>query len=333
MAACLVLSQAGVDTVWAQDQPITREEARASFDEALGLIAAGDYTAALDKLQRAAVYKRTPQLRSNIALCYEKLGRLVQALGEYRIALADAEPSSDVAKEAQRAITALEPRIPTLAITLGENFAAAVVTVDGKATSLAAMEEGLAVDPGVRVVEAHLAGYANFRREVRLSEAEHETVEVQLVKRAPVASPPASTPLPATTATVAPPAPSEGRSVMTTAGWVVTGIGAASLGVSAYFYSRRASSISALEAVCGAGRKTCPASAHDTYTRGKSDTIIGNATLGLGLAGVLTGVILVLSGEASSERNGAPTVWTSKAIRVTPPPPGSWAGLGFDGSF
>lgn len=323
----------------AQEGSITREEARGLFDEALALEAAGDYTTALDKLQKAATYKRTPNIRYNIALCYEKLGRLVQALGEYRIALADAEADaagSNVAKEIRRAIAALEPRIPTISIDGGESSVGATVTVDGKSVTAAEMAEGVVVDPGKRVVEAQMAGFKPFRQELDVAEGAREKVTIQLEKaEKPAVAPPAQPQQPENPApTSETPVPTEpsGASTTATVGWVVTGLGVVSLGASGYFYARRSKAISDLEAVCGADKQSCPASSRTTYDGGKTDTLIGNTTLGVGAAALITGIILVVSGNASSsDQPGAP--WVSKTIHVTTSPPGSWAGLGVDGRF
>ncbi len=311
------------------------------FDEALALEAAGDYASALEKLQKAATYKRTPQIRYNIALCYEKLGRLVQALGEYRIALADAEADSGsarVAKEIRRAIESLEPRIPTIAIARGENSVGARVTLDGKELSASAMADGIAVDPGTHVVEAQMAGFKPFRQEIKVEAGAHEKVEIALERRKePTAAQPSATP-PADNDTLGNPASrptpayeTSSMSTTTMAGWVLTGVGVASLGASGYFLSQRSKAISDLEAVCGADKQSCPASSKETYDKGKRDTLLANVTLGAGAASLITGVVLIISGNASGSESSGP--WVSKSVRLTTSPPGTLAGFGVDGHF
>ncbi len=94
----------------AQAAELNKEQARALFQEALALVAAADYATALEKLQRVASYKRTPQVEFYIAVCHENMGKLVMALGEYRIAMADASTAAvtDVVSEAAAAIEKLE---------------------------------------------------------------------------------------------------------------------------------------------------------------------------------------------------------------------------------
>src|SRR5687768_4217497 len=72
----------------AQDEEALAQ-ARAKFNEAIALQAAGDCARALEKFQAVARIKLTPQVQFNIALCEERLGRLVAALGHYRLALVD----------------------------------------------------------------------------------------------------------------------------------------------------------------------------------------------------------------------------------------------------
>ncbi len=326
----------------AQDAPITREQARALFDEALALEAAGNYSSAIDKLQQAATYKRTPNIRYNIALCYEKLGKLQQALGEYRIALADAEAESSgskVAKESRRAIDALEPRIPTIIITLGENSAGATITLDGKDLDVGAAAQGVPVDPGSHVVDAQVAGFAPFHREIDVKEGAHETVDVALEQQKAAPEPAAALPAaqneapPAEPETPEPAPSPPGGSTTATVGWIVAGAGVVSLGVSGLFYARRSSAISDLEAACGADRQSCPSSAKDTYDSGKRDTTIANATLGVGVGALVTGLVLVASGHASMSEQARTGTSIGKSLRVTSSPPGTWAGLGLDGRF
>ncbi|RYE82186.1 MAG: hypothetical protein EOO75_21070, partial [Myxococcales bacterium] len=60
-------------------------KARTAFNEGLQLEAGGNFTGALAKFNEVAQLRRTPQVVYHIALCQEKLGQLVAALGGYRI--------------------------------------------------------------------------------------------------------------------------------------------------------------------------------------------------------------------------------------------------------
>src|ERR1051325_9094803 len=97
------------------------ERARQQFRQGLRLEAAGDWAASLAKFVEVGKVKLTPQVRFHGARCNEQLGRLNEALGEYR--LAEYEAGQQRLKELQaitQARQALESRVPKLLIKRGE---------------------------------------------------------------------------------------------------------------------------------------------------------------------------------------------------------------------
>ena len=320
----------------AQAAELTKQQARELFQEALALVAAGDYASALNKLQRVASFKRTPQVVYYIGVCHEKTGKLVMALGEYRIALADARVAGadDVVTEATDAIAKLEPRIPMLTISKGEGAQAATITVDGKDLGDAAIDTPMPFDPGTRVVVAQASGYKPFRKEVKLGDGEKVSVEVTLQKRTEVAGavPPtdesSDQPEGADTGTI----DTEGGS--NALAWVATGVGVVGLGASAYFFTQRSKAISDLDEACGSDKNGCPTSMQSTYDDGKQNTMLGNIALGVGVVGVMTGVILFASSASGTTSGGEqPTQPEQPSVGVRLSSPGSWAGLSVDGRF
>src|SRR5215470_9475461 len=88
------------------------KRAREQFAQALALQTGGDWAGALALLKEVAAVKPTPQVRFNIALCEERLGRLVAALGDYELAASDATGQSDqVAQEVDARLESLKARI------------------------------------------------------------------------------------------------------------------------------------------------------------------------------------------------------------------------------
>ena len=77
VAVCSVPSPARADGP-AEGDAIKR--AREQFGQALSLQTGGDWAGALALLKEVAAVKPTPQVRFNIALCEERLGRLVAAI-------------------------------------------------------------------------------------------------------------------------------------------------------------------------------------------------------------------------------------------------------------
>lgn len=319
-------------------ESIDKEQARALFQEAVALVTAGDYASALGKLQRVASFKRTPQVQYYLALCHEKLGKLVMALGEFRLALADAQQmgAADVAREARAAINALEPRIPTLTVDKGAGAGSATITIDGREIGDVAIGQAMPLNPGVHVIEARAAGYKPYRQEVRLQEAEKASITVKLEPEPAAAATPdgqqaddrddneSSPPI-----AVVPPESSGSSKAL---GWVVTGIGVASLATSGVFYYKRSTAIEDLDGQCGAGGMNCPASAKDVYDTGKRDTMIANVALGVGAVGLVSGIVL-LATSGGSEPEKPAQADRAKSVRVSPAAPGSFAGLSFSGRF
>lgn len=312
--------------------------ARELFREALASEAGGDYATALAKLQQVASFKNTPQVRFNIAVCQEKLGRLVVALGEYRIALADAEQdpgAKKVVSEARDAIEAIEPRIPTITLESGAGSETATITMDGKAVGATALGKPILADPGTRVVEASAPGYKKFRREVTLEEGAKVTVEVALKKTPPTVVDTAPEPETAPASKERVPE-STTSSATATLGWLSLGVGVVGGTLAGVFYAKRSSVLSQLDEQCtpnaDTGRSTCPKSAASLRDDGQTYTTLGNVGLVIGIVGVGTGIVLLAtSGKPSAAPAEPPKRETT--VRLVPSSSGAWAGASLVGTF
>jgi len=109
------------------------KRARDQFNQALSLQTGGDWAGALALLKEVAAVKPTPQVRFNIALCEERLGRLVAALGDYELAASDAqvEKSDQVRQEVDSRLESLKARVPRIVVKRGENADSATISLDG----------------------------------------------------------------------------------------------------------------------------------------------------------------------------------------------------------
>src|SRR5450432_2949874 len=92
--------------------------AREQFSQALSLQTGGDWAGALALLKEVAAVKPTPQVRFNIAICEERLGRLVAALGDYELAASDAqtEKTDQVRQEVDARLESLKARLPRVVV-------------------------------------------------------------------------------------------------------------------------------------------------------------------------------------------------------------------------
>ena len=268
------------------------ERARQQFRQGLSLEAAGDWAAALAKFQEVGKVKLTPQVRFHAARCNEQLGRLNEALGEYRLAEYEAgQQGLKEAAEISQARQALESRVPKLVIKRGEGAEAARVELDGVELGEAQIGQPVSVDPGPHTIVAKLGG----DRQVQESASVKESETAEVVLKAPAV------------AETKPEGPHEGNSTVppepekkhaSVVPWIVGGVGVAGLAASGVFFGLRAGAKSDLEKGCDGN--TCPASLQDKQSQGELYTTLAWVSLGVGVAGVGVATYLFLSGAGAS---------------------------------
>lgn len=322
----------GTVTVAPPVQAQSRKElakARAAYRQGVSLEAAGDWAGALAKFEQVAKVKTTPQVHFHIARCKENLGRLNEALGDYR--MAEYEAKQKKAKELgqiTKARKALEERIPKLVITLGEGAESAQVELDGVELGEAKLGNEVSVDPGSHHIVATLPGKGHFDKDVAVKEGETKNVDLVPpadLQAAPEQTPPSGEPPPEETPEKK---PEKHGSV---APWVIGGIGVASLAASGVFYGLRAGAKSDLEKGCRGN--VCPASLKSTGDKGKLYTTLSEVTLGVGAAGVVVAVIMLATGGSSSPRADKKDSASRRGVRVDLVQTSSLTGVNVVGSF
>lgn len=311
----------------AQD-PAALDKAREQFRQAIAAEAADNWGGALSLLRDVAKIKMTPQVRYNIGLCEENLGQLIAALGDYEMALGDAQAANatDVTSVAPGRIEALRARIPKLVVRRSEDSRAATISIDGVRMGDAVVGKEMPVDPGSHLVEASAKGFQPFSQRVEVAEKETKTVEVALV---PVEQP-GAVPADAAGASSAPASTSAdtGTSHKTNiVPYVVGGAGVATLAASGVFFLLRAGAVSDLDGACGADRLHCPPDNQSTIDRGKTYTTLANVTLAVGVVALGTGTVLYFT----SQNKRSPS--SSASLGLAPVAPGAPAGASFVGRF
>jgi hypothetical protein len=148
---------------------------------------AAHWEAALDKLQRAASVKMTPGLRFHIALCEEKLGRLVDALHDYNASEVQARQSGnrEVLDAVTESIAALRAHIPSLTVNIPPDAKTTAVTVDGAPLASELWGTALPVDVGPHTVRATADNRVPFSATVSTLEREAKVVDVRLLETTP----------------------------------------------------------------------------------------------------------------------------------------------------
>jgi hypothetical protein len=149
------------------------DAARKQFQEGMALSAANNCSAALTKFRSVANVKMTAAVAFNIAECEERLGKLVSALGNYRLAAARAQGDPNardvVARVADR-IDALDARIPKLTIKRGPGADIASIELDGSELGAAQLSAATPVDPGSHTVVAKVGDKVYAQDTVVLAE-------------------------------------------------------------------------------------------------------------------------------------------------------------------
>ncbi len=311
------------------------DAARKLFQEGMALSAANNCSAALTKYRAVANVKMTAQVAFNIAECEERLGKLVSALGNYRLAASQAQgdpKAKDVATRVADRIDALDARIPKLTIKRGKGADVAVIELDGSELGAAQLSAATPVDPGSHTVVSKIGGKEASNDTVVIAEKETKTFEVKI--EAPVAKveAPEAVPIPPDPNSDKP--PPAGRSKAP--GAVVLGVGGVGVVLGVTFMVLRGGALSDLETQCG-GDTSCPPSAKSTSDKGRLYTGLAEGGFVLGAVGIVTGIVLLATSgppkpKPSSAFVGAPP--DARGVRLLTSAPGaSIGGLSLAGRF
>ena len=278
----------------ARGQTADEEAARALFREGLALHEARDFDGAVKKYRAAYARWKNPKILTNIGTSAWELGRFAEAANAYDRFLADAPGDANRA-EVEKALSDVLPKVGTIEI--GTNGKNATITLDGRQVDIARPDR-LHVEPGAHKLQAQLPGAAPELRELDVAAGAKVRVEFKLES--------ATDPAPSAAAGSASPAagadadPVHARPHRASLPWVLGGLGVASLAASGVFYLRRTGEIDDLEGQCIDG--VCPDKSQDSIDKANRYGTLSLVTLGLGVAGVGAGVILLARGSETSAR-------------------------------
>ena len=212
-------------------------------------------------------------------------------------------------------------RVLKRAVELGVNF---IDTADSYGPHVS--EEILAEAPFPYPEDLVIAtkGDDKTREEFTLKEGETKTMSLKLAGAAAATEKLGNDPAETVKDKTPPPTDDTGSNTKVTVGWILTGVGVAALGTSLAFYGVRASKMRELEGACVDSK--CPPSAGDTIDSAKTFTTLGHITLGVGVAALGTGIVLLVTGKKAAPEE-------PKAARFVPYAPGSQIGFGIEGAF
>jgi hypothetical protein len=283
---------------WAEPNEADRATARSLALEGHAALQKKDYQTAADRFGRADALVHAPTLVVDWARALQGLGRFVEAHEKYEQVLREGVTSSSpkswtrALEDAKKELDALKPRLGWVIVVLKEP-PEATVTIDDVVVPAAALGVKRAADPGFPEVKATAPGYEPFKQTVTVGPGEERTLEVTMIKAPEVAAAPA------------PPSddvyrgrPSQTRRI---ASYVVLGVGGVGLlagGVTGAMMLKKRSD---LRSECV--DNTCRSSSSKKISTYHTYGTISAATLAVGVAGLGTGVVLLLT-EPKQEATG-----------------------------
>jgi hypothetical protein len=290
-------------------QATAREQARDLGYSGVRAYAAGDYTAASEKLERAFALLAVPSLGLWSARALVKLGHFVDAEQRYRAVAkmrvdADAPEAQQAAHETAKAeLLELLPRIPTLRVQIdGARPEEIAITLDGNALPIDRWSRGEPVDPGPHhLVGTRLAEQSAI--DITANEGRENEVVLRFLSPSPL---PIVAPLATLQATAIPVKVPLGPAADSTSslspwklgGWIAVAAGAGGLALSAVSYFVARGKYDAMKQDGSCVDHTCQSSAElDSYDSWRSVQVVSL------VAGVVVGgagaTILVLEPRLS----------------------------------
>lgn len=232
----------------------------------------------------------------NLALCYDKLGRLASAWGELT-ELAAKDPNAARRADAAKRAKALEPRLVRLLIVVKASVPGLEIMRDDSDVT-AFMGVSTPVDPGMSKLTATAPGYKPWATDVTVTgEGTTITVEVPPLEKAPE-PPPDLGKKDVFRAPPPPPPPSNPGRGRRIAGLALGGLGVVGLGAGVVFGLGARSSFADAQDECGGDVGDCrgdPSVAADDVDSARSKAMISTIGVGVGAAALVGGAVLYLT--------------------------------------
>jgi len=295
----------------AQSEESARQAARKLGNEGIELYEKGEFASAQDRLERAFQVIDAPTLGLWLARARAQNGKLVEASELYlRVSRMEVGPDApavfgeaiaDAAKELEK----LDPRIPSLTISLGEgeDSSGIEISMDGNDLRSALLDVPIPVNPGRHQFEVRRQG-KKLRGEVELAEGERKAVELTFRKEdteppVPPAATAAPSPVesaPAASGTVAPSTtppqedagPRKGQRI---AAFATLGLGAAGLATGGVLGAMAMNQQEKLDSSGGCLQRLCSPQLQDdvnAYNAMRVGSAVGFIVGGVGVAAGVT---------------------------------------------
>ncbi|TAK27820.1 MAG: tetratricopeptide repeat protein [Myxococcaceae bacterium] len=287
-------SAALAQTPPAAEAPSAAVAAQARFDRGRELFQQGRFADALPEFRASLELFRSPNTLLYVGLCLQRMERyaessaaLSRTVSEAGAMLATDRRYESARDLARRALAEIEPRVAQLSVQVINPPPGVTVHVGRTTLDAEALGVLLPYDPAEVTVLAEAPGFLPSHQSVRLTAGGRASIELAL-RAAPAAGP--------VTVTVRPPEPSPARrgGAVRVAGFVVGGLGVASLAAFAVLGSMASSQYDDLSRVCP--RPFCTAARVREIDDGVQLTTMANVALGVGAAAVVAGVVMIAVG-------------------------------------
>jgi len=293
-ALCLTAST----TAFADDKSRADEQ----FEFGLGEMQAGRYDIGCPAL--AESYHLDPAMGAlfTLAACEAKWGRVASSVTHYQQYLELFELLSAEGREKQKGrektaasqLELLEPRVPKLIITLSERTPpGATVKLDGSLLDPVALGTPTPVDPGDHVVTAQVEDGAVEQHRITVHESENARLYLDLSAGGSKVADVPATPPPGHTE------PNRSSSGPPTGAYVAGGVGIAGIAVGAITGFVALGEKSTIDEHCP--DRQCDAEGHDAVDSGQSMALISTIGFGVGVVGLATGVVLLLTASSDGQ--------------------------------
>jgi len=273
--------------------------AAALFQRGLAAMEAGHYDEGCPALEESYRIEPLPGVLFTSAECHAKWGKTATAVARYEDYLSAYErmPASQRLKQrgrddiAKKQISALEPKVPKLSVSLPPQAPPqTVVKRGGVVLGTPSLGVSIPVDPGEHIFTTEVPGGRPHEQRVSVEAGETKSVVLEIDEGGPAAKP--SAPAAAGPAST-PPAAEAGGSSQRTIGYVIGGIGvvgviAGSVTGALVFSKKSTVDDNCQDALCNAEGKQAADSAQ---TLG----LVSNIAFGVGAAGLVTGAVLILT--------------------------------------
>jgi serine/threonine-protein kinase len=291
--ACLLVLGAGfsANRATAQSAEANRMAAETLFVEAKRLMEAGQYSQACPKLADSQRIDPAVGTLLNLALCYERLGKLASAWSTYREAAAAARSAGQTEREgvARQRGSALEPRLGRLTITVPPALASVEgleVRVDGNTMPASLWGVAAPVDPGDHTVEVSAKGKKPWSTRIQVAPPSQPTVIVPNLENSPIEP---KAPVAPETA-VMPGSKSSQRTIAL----VLGGTGVAALAAGAFFGISARSTYHQADGDCST-KNVCNAAGTDLRNSAYGKATVSTIAFGVGGAALVSAVVLWLT--------------------------------------